>query len=40
MKRLINIAIITLLALLIKSDIIILTWFVVATWQGLKLINR
>lgn len=38
MKRLANIGIMTLLALLIKSDITILAWFVIITWQGLKLV--
>lgn len=38
MKRLANIGIMTLLALLIKSDIMILAWFVIITWQGLKLV--
>ena len=40
MKKLINIAIITLLAMVIKSDIMILTWFVVVGNQGLKLVIK
>lgn len=40
MKRLANIGVMTLLALLVKTDIMILTWFVVTTWQGLKLVVK
>ena len=40
MKRLANIMIITLMAILIKTDIMIPVWFVITTWQGLKLVNR
>lgn len=40
MKTLRNIAIITLLAMVIKSDIMILAWLVVTTQQGLKLIIK
>lgn len=40
MKKLRNIAIITLLAMVVKSDITILTWFVITTWQGLKLVIK
>lgn len=40
MKKLRNIAIITLLAMVVKSDIMILTWFVITTWQGLKLVIK
>lgn len=40
MKKLINIAIITLLAMVIKSDIMILAWFVIVGQQGLKLIIK
>lgn len=40
MKKLINIAIITLLAMVIKSDIMILAWFVVVGNQGLKLVIK
>lgn len=40
MKKLINIAIITLLAMVIKSDIMILVWFVVVGNQGLKLVIK
>lgn len=40
MKKLINIAIITLLAMVVKSDIMILAWFVVVGNQGLKLIIK
>lgn len=40
MKTLRNIAIITLLALIIKSDIMILAWFVIVGQQGLKLIIK
>lgn len=40
MKRLTNIGVMTLLALLVKTDIMILTWFVVTTWQGLKLVVK
>jgi len=40
MKKLRNIAIITLLAMVVKSDIMILVWFVITTWQGLKLVIK
>lgn len=40
MSKIINILVITLLALLIKTDIMILLWFVITTWQGLKLVIR
>ena len=40
MKKLMNIAIITLLAMVIKSDIMILAWFVVVGNQGLKLVIK
>ena len=40
MKKLRNIAIITLLAMVVKSDIMILTWFVIVGQQGLKLIIK
>lgn len=40
MKRVRNIAIITLLALIFKSDITILAWFVITTHQGLKLVIK
>lgn len=40
MKKLINILIITLLATMIKSDIMILVWFVITINQGLKLIIK
>jgi hypothetical protein len=40
MKKLRNIAIITLLAMVVKSDITILAWFVITTWQGLKLVIK
>lgn len=40
MKKLINIAIITLLAMVVKSDIMILAWFVIAGHQGLKLVIK
>lgn len=40
MKKLINIAIITLLAMVVKSDIMILAWFVIVGHQGLKLVIK
>lgn len=40
MKKLINITIITLLAMVIKSDIMILAWFVIVGHQGLKLVIK
>lgn len=40
MKTLRNITIITLLAMIIKSDIMILIWLVGTTQQGLKLIIK
>lgn len=40
MKKLRNIAIITLLAMVVKSDIMILAWFVVVGQQGLKLVIK
>lgn len=40
MKKLINILIITLLTTIIKSDIMILVWFVITINQGLKLIIK
>ena len=40
MKKLRNIAIITLLAMVIKSDIMILVWFIIAGHQGLKLVIK
>lgn len=40
MKKLINIAIITLLAMVIKTDIMILAWFVIVGQQGLKLVIK
>ena len=40
MKKLKNIAIITLLAMVVKSDIMILTWFVIVGQQGLKLVIK
>lgn len=40
MKKLINITIITLLAMVIKSDIMILAWFVIVGQQGLKLVIK
>lgn len=40
MKKLINILIITLLTTMIKSDIMILVWFVITINQGLKLIIK
>jgi hypothetical protein len=40
MKKLINILIITILATMIKSDIMILVWFVITINQGLKLILK
>ncbi len=40
MKGLRNIAIITLLAMVIKSDIMVLAWFIIAGHQGLKLAIR
>ena len=40
MKKLRNIAIITLLAMVVKSDITILVWFAITTWQGLKLVIK
>lgn len=40
MKKLINIVIITLLAMVVKSDIMILAWFVIAGNQGLKLVIK
>ena len=40
MKTLRNIVIITLLALTIKTDIMILAWFVITTQQGLKLVIK
>lgn len=40
MKKLRNIAIITLLAIVVKSDIMILAWFVITAWQGLKLVIK
>lgn len=40
MKNLINILIITILATIIKTDIMILAWFVITTNQGLKLILK
>lgn len=40
MKKLRNIVIITLLAMVIKSDIMILTWFSIVGHQGLKLVIK
>lgn len=40
MKKIINILIITLLAMAVKSDIMILAWFVIAGNQGLKLVIK
>jgi len=40
MKKLRNILIITLLAMVIKSDIMTLAWFVIVGHQGLKLIIK
>lgn len=40
MKKLINILIITILTTMIKSDIMILVWFVITINQGLKLIIK
>lgn len=40
MKKLINIAIITLLTMVIKSDIMILAWFLIVGHQGLKLVIK
>lgn len=40
MKKLRNITIITLLAMVVKSDIMILVWFVIVGQQGLKLVIK
>lgn len=40
MKNLLIIAMISILATMIKSDIMILVWFVITTKQGLKLIIK
>ncbi len=40
MKKLRNIAIITLLAMVVKSDIMILAWLVIVGQQGLKLVIK
>ena len=40
MKKLRNIAIISLLAMVVKSDIMILAWYVITAHQGLKLIIK
>lgn len=40
MKKLRNILIITLLAMVIKTDIMTLAWFVIVGQQGLKLIIK
>lgn len=40
MKNLLKILIITILATMIKSDIMILAWFIITIQQGLKLIVK